>query len=89
MLLIQSSMTAMLVGGMAGAYNESKKMTKIFLEKNKHEMFRHPREAQASLQDRMIIAYFKVKYTYFNTNKNILYIGVKLLTNRKEKETDR
>ena len=89
MLLIQSSMTAMLVGGMAGGYNESKKMTKIFLEKNKHEMFRHPREAQASLQDRMIIAYFKVKYTYFNTNKNILYIGVKLLTNRKEKETDR
>jgi len=58
-LVYQSSMTATLVGGMAGAYHESKKMTQIFLEKNKHEMFRHPREAQASLQDRMIIAYFK------------------------------
>ena len=38
-----------------------RKALNFFLEKNKHSMFKHPREAQVSLQDRLMLAYFKVK----------------------------
>jgi len=39
-----------------GAYQESAKIHRIFLEQNKYTMFQHPREAQRALQERLILA---------------------------------
>jgi len=42
-------------GGFFGAYKESVKVYRIFLEQNRHTMFAHPREAQRALQDRVLL----------------------------------
>jgi len=47
-------------GGFAyGAYHESAKVQRIFLEQNKYTMFQHPREAQRAMQDRIALAIFQ------------------------------
>jgi len=47
-------------GGMAyGAFHESAKVQRIFLEQNKYTMFQHPREAQKAMQDRVVLACFQ------------------------------
>ena len=44
-------------GGVAyGAYHESAKVQRMFLEQNKYTMFQHPREAQKAMQDRVFLA---------------------------------
>jgi len=43
-------------GGLYGAYHESAKVQRIFLEQNKYTMFKHPREAQRAMQDRVALA---------------------------------
>ena len=66
-MVYESCIISVMVGGFYGAYVESAKAGKMFIEKNKYEMFKHPREAQSSLQDRMMISYMKVRkgYRYF------------------------
>lgn len=32
---------------------------KVFLERNKYEMFKHPREAQAAVRDKWILTAYK------------------------------
>ena len=61
----QSTIAATVLGGIAGMYNESRQATQNFLEKNKYEMFKHPKEAQLALQDRAHIAYIKVINIYY------------------------
>ena len=47
-------------GGAAyGAFHESAKVQRIFLEQNKYTMFQHPREAQRAMQDRVVLATFQ------------------------------
>jgi len=58
-MVYESCTISVMVGGFYGAYVESAKAGKMFIEKNKYEMFKHPREAQSSLQDRMMISYMK------------------------------
>lgn len=38
-----------------GAYHESAKVQRIFLEQNKYTMFQHPREAQRAMQERIVL----------------------------------
>merc|ERR1719228_2620789 len=46
-----------LFGGLCyGAFQESAKVQRIFLEQNKYTMFQHPREAQRAMQDRVTLA---------------------------------
>jgi len=45
------------LGGLCyGAYQESAKVYRIFLDQNKYTMFQHPREAQRALQERIVLA---------------------------------
>jgi len=45
------------LGGLCfGAYHESAKVYRIFLDQNKYTMFQHPREAQRALQERIVLA---------------------------------
>ena len=60
--MIASVKLATLIGAGYGMYTESRRITKKFLDTHKHEMFKHPREAVASLQDQALLAYFKVIY---------------------------
>jgi len=57
--VIASVKLATLIGAGYGMYTESRRITKKFLDTHKHEMFKHPREAVASLQDQALLAYFK------------------------------
>ena len=43
-------------GAAYGAFHESAKVQRIFLEQNKYTMFQHPREAQRAMQDRVALA---------------------------------
>jgi len=47
-----------------GATIDSKKTFNRFLEKNKYEMFKHPREAQSALQDKMVLSMMKGAWRY-------------------------
>jgi len=46
----------MFSGAAYGAFHESAKVQRIFLEQNKYTMFQHPREAQRAMQDRVALA---------------------------------
>jgi len=46
-------------GAAYGAFHESAKVQRIFLEQNKYTMFQHPREAQKAMQDRVALAVFQ------------------------------
>jgi len=52
----QATELGLLLGMCYGAYHESAKAHRIFLEQNKYTMFQHPREAQRALQDRYVLA---------------------------------
>lgn len=39
-----------------GAYQETAKVYRIFMDQNKYTMFQHPREAQRALQERLVLA---------------------------------
>ena len=43
-------------GAAYGAFHESAKVQRIFLEQSKYTMFQHPREAQRAMQDRVTLA---------------------------------
>ena len=60
MFVYQSSLAAVVVGSFYGAYIESAKSIRNFLERNKYEMFKHPKEAQGALQDRIFLSSLKV-----------------------------
>merc|ERR1719370_1837901 len=47
-------------GAAYGAFHESAKVQRIFLEQNKYTMFQHPREAQRAMQDRVALQCSKV-----------------------------
>jgi len=55
---------SILAGVAYGTVADSKKTFNQFLEKNKYEMFKHPREAQSALQDRMLLSYMKGAWRY-------------------------
>lgn len=59
-----ASMFATLTGALIGAYKVSRDEFTRFMAVNKHEMFKHPREAQKSLQDRVVIGMFKGAYRF-------------------------
>jgi len=46
-------------GAAYGAFHESAKVQRMFLEQNKYTMFQHPREAQRAMQDRVALAVFQ------------------------------
>jgi len=52
----EATMGSFIVAGLYGAWQESNKIYRIFLEQNKYTMFQHPREAQRALQDRVVLA---------------------------------
>lgn len=52
----QATELSLFLGGCYGAYHESAKIYRIFLEQNKYTMFQHPREAQRALQERIVLA---------------------------------
>ena len=56
--VLNSSMSGLALGVLVGGYLESRSAIRLFLDKNKHEMFRFPREAQAAMQDRMVMGQF-------------------------------
>lgn len=54
---VQQATQLSLFGGVCyGAYHESAKVQRIFLEQNKYTMFQHPREAQRAMQERIVLA---------------------------------
>ena len=59
--VLNSSMSGLALGVLVGGYLESRSAIRLFLDKNKHEMFRFPREAQAAMQDRMVMGQFSNK----------------------------
>merc|ERR1719323_1028019 len=52
----QGTVLSFLAAGCYGAWQESAKIYRIFIEQNKYTMFQHPREAQRALQDRVVLA---------------------------------
>jgi len=56
MFVKQATELSLLGGGCYGAYQESAKVYRIFLDQNKYTMFQHPREAQRALQERIVLA---------------------------------
>ena len=52
----EGTLLSFLAGAAWGAWQESAKIHRIFLEQNKYTMFQHPREAQRALQDRIVLA---------------------------------
>lgn len=52
----EGTLLSFLVGAGWGAWQETNKIHRIFLEQNKYTMFQHPREAQRALQDRIVLA---------------------------------
>ena len=52
----QGTVLSFLAAGCYGAWQESAKIYRIFIEQNKYTMFQHPREAQRALQDRIVLA---------------------------------
>jgi len=54
--VIQSTKLSFFFGLCYGAFQETAKIHRIFLEQNKYTMFQHPREAQRALQERIILA---------------------------------
>lgn len=52
----EGTMGSFIIAAAYGAYHESAKIYRIFLEQNKYTMFQHPREAQRALQDRVVLA---------------------------------
>ena len=52
----EGTLLSFLAGAAFGAWQESAKIHRIFLEQNKYTMFQHPREAQRALQDRIVLA---------------------------------
>lgn len=55
----EGTLLSFLAGAAFGAWQESAKIHRIFLEQNKYTMFQHPREAQRALQDRIVLAMFQ------------------------------
>ena len=52
----EGTLLSFLIAAGWGAWQESNKIYRIFLEQNKYTMFQHPREAQRALQDRIVLA---------------------------------
>ena len=52
----EGTLLSFFAGAAWGAWQESAKIHRIFLEQNKYTMFQHPREAQRALQDRIVLA---------------------------------
>jgi len=50
-----STQLSLFCGMCYGAYHETAKVQRIFLEQNKYTMFQHPREAQKAMQDRIVL----------------------------------
>lgn len=59
-----STFLAFLTGLVWGGYSDSKETRKKFMVENKHEMFKHPFEAQAAMVDRMGISFMKGGWRY-------------------------
>jgi len=55
----QCTVASVVIGGIIGSYLDSQRDMKIFLERNKHEMFRHPREAQSALREKLMLSYMR------------------------------
>jgi len=55
----EGTLLSFCAGAAYGAWQESAKIHRIFLEQNKYTMFQHPREAQRAMQDRIVLATFQ------------------------------
>jgi len=55
MFVKQATELSFFLGVCYGAYHESAKVQRIFLEQNKYTMFQHPREAQRAMQERIVL----------------------------------
>ena len=64
------AVSAGLFGFVIGGFSRSRKAFDLFVAENKHEMFRHPREAQV-----LIIIESCAKSTYFNNLLRLLNIA--------------
>jgi len=57
LMFVKQATEITFLGGLSyGAYHESAKVYRIFLDQNKYTMFQHPREAQRALQERIVLA---------------------------------
>merc|ERR1719481_1865526 len=57
LMFVKQATEITFLGGLGyGAYHESAKVYRIFLDQNKYTMFQHPREAQRALQERIVLA---------------------------------
>ena len=68
MFVTQATWTSFIAASIFGAWHESNKIYRIFLEQNKYTMFQHPREAQRALQDRIVLAMMQVILTLLYCN---------------------
>jgi len=57
--VFECTLASTFAGGVVGSYIDSQRDLKIFLERNKHEMFKHPRIAQAALREKLMLSYMR------------------------------
>ncbi len=58
-MVINATCMSGLTGLIYGGYLRSRDARIRFMAENKHEMFRHPREAQAAMVDRMVLSFVR------------------------------
>jgi hypothetical protein len=60
-MVMQATKVSTICGMCFGAYMESREEYTRFMERNKHEMFQHPRAAQSALMVSAMVTFANVK----------------------------